>query len=1825
MRNLFIRITGVILLLFCSNSTFSLPGAMSSFTPTSVAAGTTVTYVNSTSGDDATGDGTVAKPYKSFYKGYSMVYTGDILDLTGTFTWTDAAETGDVATNGYVIDKDITIQGQTDGLTIIQAATAAKTADRRIFTITSSYIVNFKNLTLRNGYIPTSGGSGGAIYIGSITTDVTIEKCILESNHVTYSTSYSFASGGGAIAYVSSQTNNPKLIIEGCVIRNNSATNCWGGGIYHCGSTGNSFVVIRNSTLNNNSSPNAYGTAIGMYYGNLEITNSTISGNSNGFATITLSNHSSGTARLTNVTIANNSSTNATVDFDGVANTYLKNTIIAQNQGGNYGRTNQGSLTNNGNNIVENYVGSDFTNGVNGCFTGTIGCLGLSATLDLNGSSSVAPTLALLSNSLAINGGSTGANGTVTVPTTDQRGVARVGNPDIGAYEFTGTQTSPSVNVSSTTLTGFSYYYGNGPGIEKSFTISGTNLVGNLLLTAPTSYQMSTTTTGTYGSSLTYIPTGGTVSETTVYVKLKSSLAVGSYNDQNIAITSSCISTNVKCSGSVLASILPTISSFSPAAAAPGATITITGTYFTGTTAVSFGGIAATSFNVVSATSITAVVGTGASGSVSVTNAAGTGTRSGFTFTPPIVSTNAISIFSNYSATMGGNITSAGGSSVTERGVVYSSTDQTPTIGETDVLKDINGTGTGTYGESVGSLIYGTTYYVQAYAINSYGTSYGGVQSFTTISRIPVVYVNSSTGNDATGDGSEGNPYKSFTKGYGMVYPGDILDLTGTFTWTDAAETGDVVTNGYVIDKDITIQGQANASTIIQAATAAKTADRRIFTITSSYTVNFKNLTLRNGYIPTSGGSGGAIYIGSITTNVTIEKCILESNHVIYNGSPYSFSTGGGAIAYANSQTNNPKLIIEGCVIRNNSATNCWGGGIFQAGYQKDNIIIISNSTINNNSSSSAWGTAIGSWGGNMEIINTTISGNSNGYSTVMFSNGGYGTVRITNVTIANNSAWYPSLYLEGVTNTYIKNTFIAQNQNTSSTYGTSNFMRTNQGSLTNNGNNIVENYAGSDFTNGINGCFTGTIGCLGLSTTLDLNGSSSIAPTLALLSNSLAINGGSTGANGTVTVPDTDQRGIARVGNPDIGAYEFTGTQTSPSVNVSSTTLTDFSYYYGNGPGAEKSFTISGTNLVGNLLLTAPTSYQIAATAAGTYGSTLTYTPASGTVSETTVYVKLKSPLAVGSYNDQNIAITSSCLSTNVKCSGSVLASILPTISAFTPAVATTGTTVTITGTNFNGTTAVTFGGTAASSFSVVSATSITAVVAAGTSGSVNVTNPAGTATMAGFTFVAPFTISTTTVTSFNNNSATMGGVVTTAVSASVTERGVVYSSTDQTPTIGETGIIKDANGSGTGSFSKSITSLVQSTPYYVRAYAINAIGTTYGGIVSFTTSDKPSATVTLGNLTVVYSGSGQAATATTTPSGLQVDFTYNGSAILPVNAGTYTVMGTVNSNDYSGTATGSMVISKATATISFASLTQTYDGSQKSASATTTPSGLNVPITYDSAQRVNAGSYPLTATISDNNYQGTATGTLVISKATATVTLENLTTVIYDGNPHGVTATTTPAGMTVTITYNGSSTVPSAANTYVVIGTISNSNYQGTATGNFIITKSSQTITFSTIPSGLRMTEEQTLVATASSGLAVSFESSDPAIASISGNTMSVKGTGTVIITAKQEGNNYFNSAADVSQTVQFLPSFDNSNALFTPNNDGVNDYWIIPKIDELGTVKVKIYSRNGALVYESTNYTNNWDGTWKNMPLPAGSYYYIIDSSEKGSLKGVVNIIR
>ena len=91
---------------------------------------------------------------------------------------------------------------------------------------------------------------------------------------------------------------------------------------------------------------------------------------------------------------------------------------------------------------------------------------------------------------------------------------------------------------------------------------------------------------------------------------------------------------NLQVKGSVTAPA-PTVSSFTPTSQVAAGTVVITGTNFSGVTAVTFGGTAAASYTVNSGTQITATIGAGTSGSVSVTTASGTGSAAGFTFQTP--------------------------------------------------------------------------------------------------------------------------------------------------------------------------------------------------------------------------------------------------------------------------------------------------------------------------------------------------------------------------------------------------------------------------------------------------------------------------------------------------------------------------------------------------------------------------------------------------------------------------------------------------------------------------------------------------------------------------------------------------------------------------------------------------------------------------------------------------------------------------------------------------------------------------------------------------------------------------------------------------------------------------------------------------------------------------------------------------------------------------------------------------------------------------------------------------------------------------------------
>jgi glucuronoarabinoxylan endo-1,4-beta-xylanase len=108
--------------------------------------------------------------------------------------------------------------------------------------------------------------------------------------------------------------------------------------------------------------------------------------------------------------------------------------------------------------------------------------------------------------------------------------------------------------------------------------------------------------------------------------------------------------------------------------------------------------------------------------------------------------------------------------------------------------------------------------------------------------------------------------------------------------------------------------------------------------------------------------------------------------------------------------------------------------------------------------------------------------------------------------------------------------------------------------------------------------------------------------------------------------------------------------------------------------------------------------------------------------------------------------------------------------------------------------------------------------------------------------------------------------------------------------------------------------TGLLNGTTYYYVVSALNLAGeSTNSSPVGVTTKTYLVGTVTLGNLRQTYDGTAKSVTATTTPSGLTVNITYNGSASAPTNAGSYTVIGTINDANYQGGATNTLVINDA------------------------------------------------------------------------------------------------------------------------------------------------------------------------------------------------------------------------------------------------------------------------------------------------------------------------
>lgn len=87
---------------------------------------------------------------------------------------------------------------------------------------------------------------------------------------------------------------------------------------------------------------------------------------------------------------------------------------------------------------------------------------------------------------------------------------------------------------------------------------------------------------------------------------------------------------------------------------------------------------------------------------------------------------------------------------------------------------------------------------------------------------------------------------------------------------------------------------------------------------------------------------------------------------------------------------------------------------------------------------------------------------------------------------------------------------------------------------------------------------------------------------------------------------------------------------------------------------------------------------------------------------------------------------------------------------------------------------------------------------------------------------------------------------------------------------------------------------------------------------------------------------------------------------------------------------------------------------------------------------------------------------------------------------------------------------------------------------------------------------------------------------------------------------------------------------NNAFSPNGDGINDMWhVYDSYDCLKNVTVAMFNRYGSKVFESNDYHNDWNGTYKGKPVPDGTYYAVINftlvSGKKITKKSDVTVIR
>jgi gliding motility-associated-like protein len=328
--------------------------------------------------------------------------------------------------------------------------------------------------------------------------------------------------------------------------------------------------------------------------------------------------------------------------------------------------------------------------------------------------------------------------------------------------------------------------------------------------------------------------------------------------------------------------------------------------------------------------------------------------------------------------------------------------------------------------------------------------------------------------------------------------------------------------------------------------------------------------------------------------------------------------------------------------------------------------------------------------------------------------------------------------------------------------------------------------------------------------------------------------------------------------------------------------------------------------------------------------------------------------------------------------------------------------------------------------------------------------------------------------------------------------------------------------------------------------------------------TVGKATPTITFNDITRTFGDADFNLSATSSSTGA---FTYtiadtniatntgSGSTTTIVGAGTTTVIVSqaADTNYLAATATMTLTITKATPVISFSDLSKTFGDADFNLSATSSSTGAftytiadNTIATLTGSKTTIVGAGTTTVTVSqaaDNNYNSaTATMTLTVGKATPVITFNDITK-NYGDQDFNLTATSSSTGaFTYTIADTNIATVTGSTTTIVGTGvtivTVSQqeaTNYRAaTATMSLTVDKILPTINFDDVTKTINSANFNLTTTSSSTGL-FTFSIADSNVATVTGNTVSIKGLGTTIVTASQVSDtNYLAATATMTLTV-------------------------------------------------------------------------------------------